>query len=167
MLDNIFRVVNNYNDLDKLKIYNLISQKGGGSSYMLKLIFGIILIVIGVIFGYIPSNYSSTNATVENVTTDNLYKYVTVNYTIKDKQYTKQVILGRNHNLVKNSTITLYFDKNDPNIINLDTFNYYIMSFIFILFGLYLIFMNNPTSKVRNDTSIYTSDANLSDINIV
>lgn len=167
MLDNIFRVVNNFNDLDKLKIYNLISQKGGGESIILKIIFGIILIVIGMIFGYMPNNYSSISATVGNITNDNLYKYVTINYTIKDTKYTKQVVLGRNHNLVQNSNITLYFDKNDPNIINLDIYNYYIMSFIFILFGLYLIFMNNSTHKIINDTSIYLSDVNLRDISIV
>ena len=67
MLDSIFRIVNNFNDLDKLKIYNLISQKGGGECDIIKLIFGIILLIIGIIFLFLPSYYSSTTATVTNV----------------------------------------------------------------------------------------------------
>jgi hypothetical protein len=169
MLDNIFRIANDFNDLEKLKIYNLISQKGGGNMDILKLIFGSILIVIGLIFIYLPSTYLSTVATVTNITSDNLYKYVTLNYNVNNQPYTKQVVLGRNHDLAQNSTITVYHDKNDPNMINLDINSYYIMSFIFGLFGLYIIFANNskPIHKMTNDTSIYSTDSNLDNIQII
>ena len=170
MLDNIFRIANDFNDLEKLKIYNLISQKGGGNMDILKLIFGSILIVIGLIFIYLPSTYSSTIATVTNINTDsNLYKYVTLNYNVNNQAYTKQIVLGRNHNLEKNSTINIYHDNNDPNIINLDINTYYVMAFIFVLFGLYIIFINNkkPIRKIINDTSIYSTDSNLDNIQIL
>ena len=172
MLDNIFRIVNDFNDLDKLKIYNLISQKGGGNSDILKLIFGIILLIIGIIFLFLPNFYLSTSATVASITSDNLYKYATLNYNVNNNAYTKQITLGNNHNLTQNSNITIFYDSNDPNIINLDVTNYYIMSAIFMLFGIYIIFINGNnhsfyTKNTLNETSIYSTDSNLDNINII
>ena len=170
MLDSIFRIVNNFNDLDKLKIYNLISQKGGGECDIIKLIFGIILLIIGIIFLFLPSYYSSTTATVTNVKNDNLYKYITLYYNVNNVPYTQQVTLGNTHELTQNSNIPIYYDTNDPNLINLDVTNYYIMSALFIIFGLYTLFVNDVfggQKNLINDTSLYSSDSNLDNINII
>ncbi len=196
MLDNIFRIVNDFNDLDKLKVYNLISQKGGGAFDIMKFMFGIIILVIGGIFLFLPSYYSNTTANVSNINTDSLYKYVTLSYNVNNINYNKEISLAKNHDITLNSNITIYYDSNDPNLISIDLNTYYIMGGIFLLFGLYIIILNDNynigniltgnsgnndnnknnnsknkpgnifDSKTITDTSIYNTDYNLDNIKI-
>ena len=168
----MFKIISNFNDLDKLRIYNLVSQKGGGKFNMniLKIIFGLLLIVVGVIFLLLPNYYSEVNATVSKITNDSLYKYVTLTYTVNNVSYTKQVTYKKSSLIQENTIIKIYYDNNDPNLINLDTNTYYIMSAIFVLFGLYLIFVDSSHNIKRNifsDTSLYQTDSNLDNIKII
>jgi len=169
MIDNIFGIVDNFNDLNKLKIYNLISQKGGGdNSSNIKLFLGIILIVVGLVFVYLVTCYNTTSATITNIDSDNLFKYVTLIYNVDNNQFNKQITLGHTHNLELGKTITIYYDKNDPNIISLDINSYYIIAIIFGICGFYIIFSNHITStNLSSRESIYSTDENLSDIRLI
>ena len=166
MLDNIFGIVNNFNDLNRLKIYNLISQKGGGDySGIIKLLLGIILLVVAAVFVYLINYYKTTSALVSDVHVDNLYKHVTLAYNIDNIPHVKQLTLGNTHNVQLGSNMTIYYDQHDPSIISLDINSYYILAVLFGIAGLYIIFINNTIiPSITNHDSIYSTDENLSDI---
>jgi hypothetical protein len=170
MLDNIFRITNDFNDLDKLKIYNLISQKGGGNFNMFNLIFGIIVLVIGAVFISLPYFYKSTTATITDITNDNFYTYITFTYNVNNSNHTKQITVNNKDDYSLNSKVPIYYDNNDPNTMTLSLTNYYIIGGIFLIFGIYILFIKDYSfSKKINleGSSIYDTDSNLDNIKII
>jgi len=169
MIDNLFRISNNFNDLDKLKIYNLISQKGGGNYDIMMLIFAIIILVIGAICLAIPFLYGTTTAIISSISSDNMYKYINVNYYISSTNYNKKFTVSNSDNYSLNSSIMIYYDKLDPTTVTLSLTNYYIMAAVLFVVGASILYMKNIVSpkKVLQETSIYDTDSNLDDIKII
>ena len=170
MLDNIFRIVNDFNDLDKLKIYNLISQKGGGNFNMFNLIFGIIVLVIGLVFLGLPYFYKSSTATITDIRNDDFYTYITFTYNVNNLNHTKQITVSNKNDYSLNSSVPIYYDGNDPNTMTLSLTNYYIIGGIFLLFGIYVTFIKDHSSSKKinlEGSTIYDTDSNLDNIKII
>jgi len=169
MIDNLFRISNNFNDLDKLKIYNLISQKGGGNTDTMMMIFAIIILIIGAICLAIPFLYTSTTGSISSISSDNMYKYITVNYFVSNTNYTKLFTVSNSDNYTLNSSLTIYYDKLDPATVTLGLTNYYIIASALLLVGSSILFMKDIISpkKALPETSIYDTDSNLDDIKII
>ena len=174
MFDYSFKLIENANNLDKLKIYNLISQTGGGffSMFSLKLLIVLLLLVVGIIFIIMQHNYNKTTATVTNIDCKNNKCTLDITYIANNQDYKKELILSKNNDIKVGSTIDIYYNKSNGNDITTSSINNYIIGGIFITFAIYIYFTEFDLRIFKSvlnmsDSDIYTPENGLDNIKIL
>lgn len=125
-----------------LKNNNMSGGSGSGfistnSSYII-MIIGIIIIVIGIILYNYNNDLNLTEAKINNFVCDNSQCKIDVTYNVKEITYNKTIILENSYN-PKTSTITIYYQISNPNIIRLHNFNYNLFSISLMITGILII----------------------------
>jgi len=174
MFDYSFKLIENANNLDKLKIYNLISQTGGGffSMFSLKLLIVLLLFVAGIVFIIMQHNYNKTSATVTNVNCNNNKCTLDITYNANKQDYKKELVLSKNDNIKVGSKIDIYYNKSNGNDITTSSVNNYIIGGIFIVFAMYIYFAEFNLKMFKSvlnmsDSDIYTPENGLDNIKII
>lgn len=128
--------INNKYKYNQAKLSSLYKNKilRGGGELMdcinIKLIVGILLLIISIIFIHINSPYSRTNANI--LKKDN--KMILIEYYVNDVRYEK--LLERK---TDDDIIEIYYEKLNPNLIRLYEINYTLIGIIILAIAIYLI----------------------------
>lgn len=128
--------INNNYKYNQAKLSSLYKNKilRGGGELMdcinIKLIVGILLLIISIIFIHINSPYSRTNANI--LKKDN--KMILIEYYVNDVRYEK--LLERK---TDDDIIEIYYEKLNPNLIRLYEINYTLIGIIILAIAIYLI----------------------------
>ena len=117
---------------------NNIMIGGGKSSYaynIFKLLVGILLIITGLFVFGMRDYWKPIEATVINVYDNMNQCQVNITYTLDDIIYHKNIILPGLYSCNYNNKIDIYYYSSNPNIISLNTYNYFIFAISLISLG--------------------------------
>jgi len=138
MIDNF---ISNHYLMDKITIKDkLMNQRGGGNIIIntcFQYIIGIILIIIGFLLYNSQDQWGKTIGTITTVNCDLKKCYYTVEYSVYNIIFNKNIVNKVNYNNYKISDkIEIIYNKTDPNIFKLYEFNYKYIGIIISLIGL-------------------------------
>ena len=128
--------INNNYKYNQAKLSSLYKNKilRGGGELMdcinIKLIVGILLLIISIIFIHINSPYSRTNANI--LKKDN--KMILIEYYVNDVRYEKLLEIKTDDDIIE-----IYYEKLNPNLIRLYEINYTLIRIIILAIAIYLI----------------------------
>ena len=143
-------IFQNTNILDK-KLLNLIKydMQGGGiglETYnCITIIIGIIIIIIGFILLWFKNNLVEIDAIIKTQSYDkNEYK-INITYNVNSIQYSKIITMEENPNT---STIKIYYQKSNPNSIQLYNQNYNVIGIGMIIVGIFIMFFSIKKNNI-------------------
>lgn len=115
---------------------NNILIGGGTNTYeIFKILIGFVLIITGLFIFGMKDYWKQIEAKVINVYENMNQCQVNVTYTLDDVIYHKNIILPGIYNCNYNDKIDVYYYTSNPNIIVLNTYNYFIFAISLILLG--------------------------------
>jgi hypothetical protein len=137
----------------KDKISSILSRNsnniligGGTNSFayeIFKIIVGIVLIIVAfVIFG-MREYWEKINAKVINVHDNMNQCQVNIAYKIDDIIYYKNIVLPGSYVCNYNDTLEIYYNTSNPNIVLLDTTNYFVLAISLIILGAMTLYTVN------------------------
>ncbi len=137
MIDSLLK--QHYN-LDNVQIKNKLIQGGGGNSIYsdyINMILGLTLITIGFISFFYDRYWKETEAKIILSSKNKFENKIKIEYNVENNVFNK--IISFPYNYKYGSSIKIYYDKNDPNIIKTSLFNHKLIGGILIIIGLYLV----------------------------
>jgi hypothetical protein len=156
-------VFSNLNILNQ-KIIDLVKNNNleGGNGFdnfdtsnYLSMLIGIIIIIVGFVLLWFKNDLVELEATILNKSCnsdDNNGCKINITYTVDSTQYSKIVTMNKN-NIPNDSTIKIYYQKSDPNSIQLVNPNYSLIGIGSIIVGLFVIIFSMFNSNLSNTTS--------------
>lgn len=117
---------------------NNILIGGGKDSFgyeIFKIIVGIILIITGLVIFGMREYWQKINTKVINVHNNMNQCQVNISYKVNDIIYYKNIVLPGSYICNYNNTLEIYYNTSNPNIILLDTTNYFIFAISLIILG--------------------------------
>ena len=122
-----------YNQGKLSSLYKNKIMRGGGElmdCINIKLIIGILLLIVSIIFIHINSPYNSTNANILKKN-NNL---MLIEYYVNDVRYEKILEKQTDEDIIE-----IYYEKLNPNLIRLYQINYTLIGIIILAIAIYLI----------------------------
>ena len=137
--------IENHYSMDKMTIRDkLMNQTGGGDIYFnmyIHYFIGIILLVIGLMLIKSTEELEKTTGIIRNIQInpdDKSYNLI-VEYNVSNTKLVRRVTGYKNNNYEINDEITIYYDKNEPNICKIHQFNYKYIGTIILIIGLFTL----------------------------
>ncbi len=135
--------VQNHYSMDKMTIKDkLMNQTGGSDIYFnryIHLIIGLVLIVIGIMLYKSNEEFVKTTGKIINIqlNPDSKSLNLLVEYNVLNTKLIRRVTEhGKNNNYNLNDEITIYYDKNEPNICKIHQLDYKYIGIIIGIIGL-------------------------------
>jgi len=184
------------------------SNMSGGSSIdnsnCIIMIIGIVIMIIGFYLCSNKNDWTSTDAFVQNsscesdsvsepepisstllsmsptllsMSSTSTQCKINITYIVNTVQYSKTIIIDKSA-IPTNSSITIYYQESNPNIVRLYNFNYSIIGIVLIIMGAFVLIsslccINNISSNSSNsfdldtESNLYTNTRNSDGIKIV
>ncbi len=126
-------------NLDNIQLKDKLIQGGGGSIYFdyVNMILGLTLITIGFISFFYDRYWKELDAKIISRQMNKFENKIKIEYQVGTNTFNKIISFPYNQNF--GSSIKIFYDKNDPNIIKTSLFNHRLIGGLLILIGLYLI----------------------------
>jgi len=158
--------------------------RGGGSnssnssnysnSNCVIMVIGILIIIVGFVLCWFKNDWNTTQATIQSFQCTNSQCKINIIYNINQTSYTKTILLD-NPNAPTESSIPIYYQESNPNIVRLYNFNYSIIGVILIIIGTFVFVsslcnISNLMPSNTNTTgnlSLYSSSRNVDGLDIV
>lgn len=171
--------IGNYENILNSKILNIIKNNNmvGGSndnSNCIIIIIGIVIIIVGFYLCSCNNDWISTEAQIQNTSCDKTKCKINITYTANTIQYSKTISMDKS-NIPSSSTITIYYQESNPNIMRLYNFNYSIIGVVLITLGFVVLIssiycinkLSNSSTNIESESNLYTNTRNSDGINIV
>ena len=137
--------IENHYSMDKMTIRDkLMNQTGGGDIYFnmyIHYFIGIILLIVGLMLIKSTNELEKTTGIIRNIqiNPDDKSYYIQVEYNVSNTKLIRRVTGYKNYNYKINDEITIYYDKNEPNICKIHQFNYKYIGIIILIIGLFTL----------------------------
>lgn len=136
------------------------------------MVIGILIIIVGFVLCWFKNDWNTTQATIQSFQCTNSQCKINIIYNVNQTSYTKTILLD-NPNPPTESTIPIYYQESNPNIVRLYNFNYSIIGIILIVIGIFVFASSlcNISQLIPSNTSgnssLYSGSRNVDGLDIV